>query len=165
MKDLIPLDMALDIPKVISAKISIDNFNNLLAKDLCEEYDTKTLKKEIVKKFQKYREVIYMMQWKDSLGSNYRVEESLSTKHYVTDKMTDLVANNIEKQKWLTKFYKRLESISFKLTNEEIKYLVGTFFKGQSEEVLSENMGICRNTLRKIKKSCLVKMWIEMEDL
>ena len=79
--------------------------------------------------------------------------------------MTDLVANNIEKQKWLTKFYKRLESISFKLTNEEIKYLVGTFFKGQSEEVLSENMGICRNTLRKIKKSCLVKMWIEMEDL
>ena len=61
--------MALDIPKVISAKISIDNFNNLLAKDLCEEYDTKTLKKEIVKKFQKYREVIYMMQWKDSLGS------------------------------------------------------------------------------------------------
>lgn len=157
--------MALNIPKVISAKISIDNFNNLLAKDLYEEYDTKTLKKDIVKKFQKYREVIYMMQWKDSLGSNYRVEESHFTKHYVTDKMTDLVANNIEKQKWLTKFYKRLESISFKLTNEEIKYLVGTFFKGQSEEVLSENMGICRNTLRKIKKSCLVKMWIEMEDL
>lgn len=165
MKNLIPLDMALNIPKVISLRISADNFNNLLAKDLYELYDTRTLKKDILKKFQRYREVLYTMQWKDSFGSNYRVEESFSNKSFIADKMTNLVANSIEKQKWLTKFYKRLESISFKLTNEEIKYLVGTFFKGQSEEVLSENMGICRNTLRKIKKSCLVKMWIEMEDL
>ena len=165
MDEVITLGMALEIPKVISLKMNADNFNHILPSNLYEEYDTKTLKKDIWKKFLKYREIIYFMQWNDSLGSNYHIEQTYVKNHYSKDQMDNLVASNIEKQKWLTKFYKRLESISFKLTNEEIKYLVGTFFKGQSEEVLSENMGICRNTLRKIKKSCLVKMWIEMEDL
>ena len=49
-------------------------------------------------------------------------------------------------------------TLALKLTMQESIYMVDTFFSKKSEDIISEKLGICRNTLQNIKKSCLVKI-------
>lgn len=52
-----------------------------------------------------------------------------------------------------------------KLTQEECDYLIGAFFKKETEETLCEKMEKCRSSLRDIKKSCLLKLMVALRNL
>lgn len=59
-------------------------------------------------------------------------------------------------------FYSLLK-INLKLTGDEIIYFKNTFLFNRSEKEVAELVGISMNYIPKIRKSCIVKMWIELE--
>ncbi len=71
----------------------------------------------------------------------------------------------VDNKMWLVKFYNSICNLALKMTRAEAQYIVGTFFSNKSEEYVCDNIGICRNTLQKVKKSCLVKTWVEFQNL
>lgn len=167
MDDLITLEMALNL----SQKIMLDNskdrskFNVLLSKQTYEKFDTKELKEEINNLFNEYKEITYLYQFPSSLtASKFENKEHMLINNPI-DTVGISVERKIDKQIWTTQFYYILLKVSSKLTWEEILYMTGTFFRNQTEDTLCEKMLMCRNTLRGIKKSCLVKMWIELKVL
>ena len=138
----------------------------LLSKDIVEQYDTKELKDKISLLFQKFQNISSMYQFprEVSISSNLQLRENMFTNN-VTDKVGNLVIKIVDEQIWATKFYYKILEIASKLTHEECVYMIDTFFRRITEENLSEKLGICRNTLKKIKKSCLIKMWANLEDI
>ena len=52
-----------------------------------------------------------------------------------------------------------------KLTEEEATYLVNSLIKNKSESAIADILGVCTKTVHHIKKSCLIKIWSELEPL
>ena len=145
---------------------SNDSFNILVSRVLYDKYDTKALKNEVRKLFLKYQEMIYLNQFPLLYKglSSYELLGNMKTKDF--QKTTeDLALKSIEQDSWIKEFKDCLIKLSFKLTLDEATYLVGTFFQHQTEEILSERLNICRNTLRGIKKSCLLKTLLELKTM
>ena len=53
--------------------------------------------------------------------------------------------------------------LSLKLTSDEAIYLINTFLAHKSEDDIAEMIGVSKSYLQKIKKSCIVKMWIDLK--
>lgn len=166
VNDMITLDMALKLPhEIVGHAKEYSEYNSLLSKNVCDNYDTKMLKSSINELFTKYKEILYLSKFSTSeINQKYELHENMHTRNFV-DKVGNEVEKKIENQIWLTNFYNQFLNISSKLTKEEVYYLNETFFHNLSEETICEKMGICRNTLRRIKKSCLVKIWIEIQNI
>ena len=74
------------------------------------------------------------------------------------------VQNHIDKELWITLFYNNIMLLANKLTREEAIYFINTFLLHKTEEKIAESLEICKTSLQKIKKSCLVKVWIELKE-
>lgn len=169
MNDVITKDMILNFPKKIYEKSGEYSENAILIrKSVYEKFDTKELKKEISSLFRKFQEISYMYRFPDAnhaiASPSFEIQENMLTNRF-TDKTGRIVEKQIDNQLWATVFYYRILNLAAKLTKEEVFYLVETFFKNQSELIISEKLGICKNTLKGIKKSFLVKSKCELEDL
>lgn len=82
----------------------------------------------------------------------------------INDPVSQYVEKNIDLNIWTRDFYNMILTLSTKLTFNEAIYLVDTFFDERAEEQISEKLQICRKSLQKIKKSCLVKIKIEFSN-
>lgn len=98
------------------------------------------------------------------ITSEYELKENMRV-NTINDQVGDLVAKSLDEQIWATQFYHCMLNISKKLTYQEIIYLVDIFFRRKTEESVCEKLSICRNTLRRVRGSCIVKMWIELEEV
>lgn len=169
MNEIISLKMISELPTEIMKNSKEHNQNAvLLPKDVYDEYHTKDLKRIVSSSFSRYHNIIYLYRFpeRDNIKTtpNYEIRENMLTKNN-TNKVENLVEKRIQDQIWATEFYYRLLELSKKLTDKETVYLLGTFFQSLTEEKISEKLRICRNTLRKVKKSCLLKTLIEIETL
>ena len=68
-------------------------------------------------------------------------------------------------ESWLRKFYNSVIELSNKLTVFEATYFIDTFFGGRTKTSIAYKIGITRQTLRSITKSCLVKAFFEFRYL
>lgn len=168
MDNIISLNMILNLPREIMANSKINEGNILLRKEIYDCFDTKELKKKIERGFLKYQNVTYLYRFPNenniTLTPSCEIKENMFIQH-PKDKIGELITSQVDRQIWATDFYYRLIDLSLKLTNQEAIYLVNAFFKSQTEDTICEILSICRNTLRGIKKSCLVKTWIEIKSL
>ena len=104
-----------------------------------------------------------MLDSKISLPS-INVNKIVTSNKSQTDMVSKFVIDKIDREKWSRDFYNCLINLSYKLTFNEAFYIVNTYFGKMTEEVISENLDISRNTLQKIKRSSLVKMYFEFKS-
>lgn len=132
-----------------------------------ENCDLKALRATIHNVIKHYNEVIYL--YKFSNKNSKVTSPSWKQTKVKSTKIQDIVGKTIETQVdeliWATEFYNRILCLAKKLTVYEAEYFVGTFLRNKTEDILCEKLNVCRNTLRKIKKSCLIKTLIEISDL
>ena len=62
-----------------------------------------------------------------------------------------------------TDIYNKILKLSYKLTVSEGDYLINTFIHHISEEKIAGIIGISKTYLQKIKKSCIIKMWVDLQ--
>lgn len=150
--------------------IMLDNskeckYIQLLNEDTISYYYYTELKKDIYKLFVKFNDSRYFISLsKDfSLKSNMNGFDISRTSSIKNDKVSNYVEKKIDLNIWSKDFYNILIELSHQLTFQESIYLIGTFFESKTEENLSDILGICRKSLHKIKKSCLVKLRLEFK--
>ena len=72
------------------------------------------------------------------------------------------VENKAKYEAFTNTFYLKLKNLSQILTYEEAIYLTETFFSKNTEERISEKLDISKAKLQVIKKSCLVKFYLNI---
>lgn len=169
MEEILTLDMLLELPREVLKKAEeYDEYTGLLEKRKCQNYDFKELKREIKEYFESFRDTKYS--YKFSAELNISITHSLelregSFQRTNSDPFSKAVEKHIDDQIWLRNFYNTLLIVGQKLTLQEAIYFVDTFFGNKSEDIICEKLGICRNTLQRVKKSCLVKAYAEIQTL
>lgn len=144
--------------------------SELISKTECDKYNTKELKEKVEARFKKFKDARYIYKYPNEkyyqpITPNYQIHESMMTRN-ISNSRTGKIDSIMDKQVWVTKlYYSLMDTVTTKLTKQEAVYLIDSFFKNVSEEIIADKLSVCRQTLQKIKKSCLVKVWIEMEAL
>ena len=142
----------------------------LISKEQCDKYDVKELTDKVEKRFKMFKDAKYIYKYPEekyytSITPDYTAREIIPTanKGSKHSKKIDIVSDN---QLWVEKlYYSLMDTITTKLTKQEAVYLIDCFFKNIGEEEIADKLSICKVTLQRIKKSCLVKVWVEMEAL
>lgn len=169
MNENLTLDMLLSLPKEVLKKAEeYDEYTGLLEKRKYQNYDFKKIKIEIKEYFEDFRDAKYS--YKFSAELNISITHPLqlregSFQRTNSDPFSKAIEKHIDEKIWLCNFYNTLLVVGQKLTFQEAIYFVDTFFGNKSEDIISEKLGICRNTLQGIKKSCLVKAYTEIQTL
>lgn len=143
--------------------------NQLLSKKVCSKYNQKELYTLIRNYIERFKDSKYLYHY--SITDNIKVTstygEIVSAKNKrITDPVGDLVRKHLDQQLWVDQTYNTLIQAAPKLTRDEAIYFVEAFFNENSEEKISEMLGINRSKLRNtIKASCLVKIGSELNLL
>lgn len=130
-------------------------------------YDYKDALNTITYLVTKFKDAMFVYNFpiESSININSATGININSKN-LADKVGDMVANHVDKQLWVSQLYYTLLEAAPKLNKNEAIYFVDSFFKKISEERIAETLMMSRVTLRnKVKKSCIIKLWIELEPL
>ena len=162
---VLKINAFLSLPEEILRVSKSLEYPNLLSKSMVDEYYYLEMKKDISKIFTKFNDAKYIVGYEknfDISSVNFDVERvSISKRN--NDKVSSYVMKNVDLEIWAKDFYETIISVSNRLTMQEAVYLVDAFFANRSEEMISEKLLVCRKTLQNIKKSCLVKVYLELK--
>lgn len=167
MDYIVTLDQLLNVSDAITDNASRNSKENqLLEEFICNQYDSQNIKQKLLKLFATFKSARYLYDFPIAenikINSNYELHEGGFQKSTVSQ-VEKAVDQYIDKQLLTTNIYHSIIKLSYKLTNEEVIYLISTFLIHKSEESIAEIVGISKTYLQKIKKSCLVKAWVELE--
>lgn len=169
MNNALSFDKILDLPnEMLRTAEKYNDYAELLRKKVYQEYDSKTLKDDIMKKIDKYKDTKYLYNYSvESLikiTPKYELKES-TTSNTSSSVVENIVTRSVDQHLWIECFYETMLVVAAKLTTQEAIYLVDSFFGNKSEDFIAEKLMVCKMTLQNIKKSCLVKTWIELKTL
>lgn len=166
MKNELNINMLLELPSTILKKSEddINKFVGLLSDNVCNIYYYKNLKSDLKSYFDKFNDMKYIYNISKEYGinlvSNYEIREEKRLIK-VNDKVSNFVEKELDKEEFTREVYEKSLSLASKLTYKEAIYFVESFFSNKSDDYISEEIGISRTGLQKIRKSCLVKMYLE----
>lgn len=107
----------------------------------------------------------YNFPLENSIKITSSFDSNINSRNF-TDTVGNMVSNYVDKQLWVKQTYYALLEAAPRLNRCEAIYFVDSFFKGFSEEIISEKLNMNRLTLRnKVKKSCIIKLWIQLNPL
>lgn len=168
MNEMVTLNQLLNIKDVITdnSKKYIE-VNELLKDFIFNQYDTIKIREELLKLFATFKSARYLYDF--PLEENIKItsssiEHEVSIQRNNSSKVEEAIEKNFDKKVLTTDIYNSILKVSYKFTDDEVIYLINTFFTYKSEEDIAELIGISKSYLQKIKKSCLVKMWTELEQ-
>ena len=166
MDNLVSFEEIIKLPNQILQDFKeYQEYASLIPKETYEMFDIQKLKMDIRSVFNQYSEKFYLNRLPDyKITSCYEVKENMKVRTY-KDQIGEYVEKEINAQRWMTNFYHAILNVAKKLTEKEATFLVEIYFRNNTEENVCEKLGYCRNTLRKIRNSCLVKLWIELEPI
>ena len=143
------------------------NTNQLLDDFICNQYNILENRKKLLTLFSKFNSAKYLYHFPPAenikVSNNYDINES-SFQRSAISQVENAVERYVDKQILTTKIYQSLLVVSSKLTNDEATYLINTFMAHKSEDDIADIIGISKTYLQKVKKSCIVKMWVELEQ-
>lgn len=168
MDNVVTLNQLLNISNTIKDNSSTNKqFNEILDAYVCNQYDIVDIKDRLDKLFSSFKSARYLYDFplEDSvnISPNYDYKERF-TQRSTESKVENAIQRYIDRQIEITNIYYSLMKVSYKLTGDEVIYLENTFLTRRSEEDVAELIGISRTYLQKIKKSCLVKMWVDLKQ-
>jgi len=169
MDSLLTLDMILELPnEMLKNAEKYNDYSELLRKDIWEQYDLEYLKDYISERFTHFKDLKYLCNYsfanESKMTANYNFDE-LKGQRTFNSQLENNVNKNIDNQLWMSQFYNILIIVSSKLTLDEVKYLIYHYFSNKSEDFIAEKIGYSKVTLQNIKKSCLIKLYNELNAL
>lgn len=167
MDNVVTLNQLLNISNVIQENATKNaEFNVLLDEFICGQYDIINIKSKLEGLFSSFKSARYLydfpLEENVSISSNYEYKVSF-TQRLPVSQIENAVQRYVDKKILTTDIYYSLVKISYKLTYDEVVYLINKFLTNRSEDDIAEIIGISRTYLQKIKKSCIVKMWIDLK--
>ena len=162
MNETITLEAFAKLPStLLNINMEKGSYNALLSRDLVNEIYYTNLKKDIFKYFNKLNDskTYYTLGMcsRSNFGFNSDIKTSLST-----SRVEKYVENKVKYEAFTNTFYLKLKNLSQILTYEETIYLTETFFSKKTEERISEKLDISKAKLQVIKKSYLVKFYLNI---
>lgn len=147
--------------KVNSEKYEQDN--NVLESRIYNIYDVLAIKKDLISLFEDFKNAKYLYTFPSNtkITSNYDYGSKVSS-FSSASKIENAIERKIDKQLLTTEIYDSIIGLSYKLTGREAIYLINTFLNHKSEEEIAYMENVSKTYLQKIKKSCIVKMWIDL---
>ncbi len=160
----ITVEKLLSLPNDI-LEATQNEFVSLLSDETINRFYYLEMKKDLMSYMKHFNDMKYFYKSSNEYtlkSTSYTNEGKTKTKPN-RSLVEEFVSKNVDNDLWTEEVYNHLITLAHKLNPSEQKYLVETFFKNTSEENISEKLGICRKTLQHIKKSCLVKMYLELD--
>jgi len=149
----------------ISRKYS--DLNVLLGDEIIENYNILDIKQQLLYLFSKFQSARYFIKTPIEekafvLSPSFARKEGY--KYFNQSIIENTVATVVDNEILITSVYDHLRMVAQKLTIDEVDYLYYTFITHRTEETIAFKMGICKTSLQRIKKSCLIKLWFEYKD-
>lgn len=168
MNDIVTLEQLLNISKSISNYVEQNKmYNILLDENICNNYDIIEIKKKLQSLFTSFKSARYLYEFpvecSISISANYEEKLGSFTQRNNISKIEQAIQKYTDKQLHTTNVYNTIMILSLKLTGDESIYLINTFLAHKSEDDIAEMIGVSKSYLQKIKKSCIVKMWIDLK--
>lgn len=141
-----------------------------LSKRECDKYDITELREIVDKQMEIFKDTKYLYKYPSekynvSITPNYQPKEVMTTRK-LSSQQEDKIDPIINRQIWATKlYYAFMDSLSTKLTRQECVYFIDSYFRKVNEDDIAAKLSICKETLQKHKKSCLIKVLTEMKAL
>jgi hypothetical protein len=166
MKELVTFNQLLNVSDAITLNAEKnESYNELLVERFCDNYDILLTKKKLLNLFDKFKSAKYLYNFpiSDSIKMTpvYEMSESSHQRRNISQ-VENAVTRNLDKQILTTDIYYSILQVSEKLVSSEAIYFINTFLDHESEENIAEILNISKTYLQKIKKSCIVKMWVEL---
>lgn len=163
MIDNITIEAFNELPELMLDNSKNVKYARLLNEETVNYFYYPNLKKDLMKKFSKFNDAKYIIGVSDSfdLQSNMGAFSYSRSTQTHNDKIGAYIQKKVDLNIWSRDIYNILINLSKELTFSETIYLVSTFFENKTEDEISELLSICKKSLYKIKKSCLVKIKLE----
>ncbi len=167
MDDTFNYQILSDLPSEVIKVAKENEFLALLNDSLISKYYYVELKNDLKKLFSKFKDLKYLCRIDEtySLQSNQLRIDKVGKTPLNPNKLLNIVGKKIDDEQFIKTMYHCILNISTKLTYQEAMYFIQCFFCDTTEESISEILSISRTKLQKIKKSCLVKIYLEVDDL
>lgn len=168
MNNVVTLMQLLNIDSTMCENSKQNEALNLLLTDvICNQYDIITIKRKLQNLFSKFKSARYLYDFpieeNIKISANYEIKEEAFQKTSVSQ-VEKAVDHYVDNRILTTDIYNSLIKVSYKLTNDEVTYLINTFLIHKSEDSIAEILQISKTYLQKIKKSCIVKMWVDLKQ-
>ena len=137
-----------------------DEFKNkLLSNKIIKSRDYVLCKKNVDEKMAVFEEYNYKYNEikPPKITSNYEIKYEMFTNR-ITDKVGSFVAKRLDLLREVDKLYISLCEILKKCTKEELVYFNGVYVNHVAEDVICEKLNISTSSLKRIKKSCVIKI-------
>ena len=111
---------------------------------------------EIMYKFEEYRFKCHYIE-PPRITPSYEIRMESFSNNY-SDKVGNYVAKKIDLEDEVTKFYEELSKALQTLCREELIYFKNTYYNRLKEESICDLLNMSRDSLRRIKESCIIKI-------
>lgn len=165
MNEELTIEKLLNLPNIvldIASKNNIDKCINMLSDTTCNIYYYSNLKKDLKRFFDKFNDSKYsygIIKYSIGASKNYGLREEKFLKN-VNDNVGNLVARKMDDDIYTKDVYEMIIKFANGLTYKEAKYFARSFLENKTDENICEEFGISRTGLQRIRKSCLVKMYL-----
>lgn len=166
MTEVVSEDAFLRLPEGIQEVSKDRGFATRLSSRIIDQYYYSDMRKDLKKLFEDYQDAKWLLKAKDyncmhSLNFN---SEFITVSRTKDDKVSKYVTRHVDLERYAQKFYNAIMSVSRELTLQEAIYLVDSLFCDRTEDLISDKILVSVKTLTKIKKSCLVKVYLEFKS-
>ena len=165
--NIVTLNELVNIAETINDNVQKNYEKNQLLPDaFFDQYDILEEKRQLECLFSKFKASKYLYDFpaEDSISynSSYELREGFTQKS-TASKVENAVERYFDKKILTTDIYNSILKLSNKLTISESIYFINTFINHISEEKIADIIGISKTYLQKIKKSCIIKMWVDLQ--
>lgn len=140
---------------------------NSFSMNVINSYDIKEVKGKVSEYFRILNDVKYLIDADaDSLKATIFYDDKVSgSQTHHQDVVSAAVIKREDMLRWATDILKASISLSKKSNQKEAMYIVDYFINHLSEEEISEKLCMTRKTLQILKKSALIKTYIEFKKV
>ncbi len=159
------IEQLLNVDKEIRKNSGLHN--NLINSETCNHYDLKEVRKKLSKLFSYFTSARYLYKFpiEENISITSNIESSgIKSSRPTSSKVEKAVEQCLDKQLLVSDIYDSIIVASQKLTDAEATYMIDTFLYRKSEESTAEDLKISKTYLQKIKKSCLIKIWVDLKE-
>lgn len=162
--ETINYEKLLELPNDMVHISESNSYLSLLSDEFCNKYYYTQLKSDLKKIIKKFNDIKYFDIADNLKATNYEINADIHANKN-SDKILNYIINKIDNETYLVKIYNLLKSLSYKFTLSETIYFVETFFSEKTDDAICERLGLSRTGIQKIRKSCLVKTYLEFKKI
>lgn len=166
MNEELTIEKLLELPNKV-LEIGLRNEENkginLLSTKTCELYYYTNLKKDLKNYLDPFNDSKYsygVVKFNSvGVSKSYGLKEERHLKK-VNDNVLDLITREVDKDIFAADVYQKILKLADELTYREALYFVRSFLENGTDDYVCDELGLSRTGLQKIRKSCLVKMYL-----